>query len=100
MQADAGEKTADEEPRDRREEQDRVRLMTLHASKGLEFDTVFLIGVNQGLLPLQCRSIEQEERNAACSSWESRGRRTAWNFPGIRIRESPVCSENPEGICV
>lgn len=61
MQADAGEKTADEEPRDRREEQDRVRLMTLHASKGLEFDTVFLIGVNQGLLPLQCRSIEQEE---------------------------------------
>ena len=61
MQADAGEKTADEEPRDRREEQDRVRLMTLHASKGLEFDTVFLIGVNRGCSRLQCRSIEQEE---------------------------------------
>ena len=35
--------------------------MTLHASKGLEFDTVFIIGVNQGLIPLQCRSFEQEE---------------------------------------
>lgn len=30
----------------------RVKLMTLHASKGLEFDTVFIIGVN----PDCCRS--------------------------------------------
>lgn len=61
MQADAGEKTGDEESRERREAPDRVKLMTLHASKGLEFDTVFIIGVNQGLIPLQCRSFEQEE---------------------------------------
>lgn len=40
---------------------DSIRLMTLHASKGLEFDTVFLIGVNQGLIPLRCQSFEQEE---------------------------------------
>lgn len=61
MQADAGEKAEDEEPEERREAPDRVKLMTLHASKGLEFDTVFIIGVNQGLIPLQCRSFEQEE---------------------------------------
>ena len=40
---------------------DRVSLMTLHASKGLEFDTVFIIGVNQGLIPLRCKNFEQEE---------------------------------------
>lgn len=40
---------------------DAVHLMTLHASKGLEFDYVFIIGMNQGLIPLRCKSIEQEE---------------------------------------
>lgn len=40
---------------------DTVKLMTLHASKGLEFETVFLIGMNQGLIPLHSQSFEQEE---------------------------------------
>ncbi len=41
-----------------------VKLMTLHASKGLEFDYVFIIGVNDGLIPLNSRdtSTEEEER--------------------------------------
>ena len=46
------------------EDQDAVRLMTLHASKGLEFDTVFLIGVNQGLIPLHSQDMEQEEEES------------------------------------
>ncbi len=40
---------------------DRVVLMTLHASKGLEFDTVFIGGMEEGLLPL----IREEDISSA-----------------------------------
>ena len=34
-----------------RENQDYVRLLTIHSAKGLEFGTVFLIGAEEGLFP-------------------------------------------------
>ena len=43
------------------EELDNVWLMTLHASKGLEFSHVFIIGVNYGLIPLHPSGFEEEE---------------------------------------
>ena len=49
------------ERREEKLEEDAVCLMTLHASKGLEFDYVFIIGMNQGLIPLRCKGMEQEE---------------------------------------
>ncbi|NDC34006.1 MAG: AAA family ATPase [Synechococcaceae bacterium WB9_2_112] len=46
---------------------DRVTLMTLHASKGLEFPVVFLVGLEQGLFPSyrsldDPSSLEEERR--------------------------------------
>jgi DNA helicase-2/ATP-dependent DNA helicase PcrA len=55
----------DEEP----EEADGVTLMTLHSAKGLEFPVVFLIGVEEDLLPVsgiqgEARDLEEERRLA------------------------------------
>jgi DNA helicase-2/ATP-dependent DNA helicase PcrA len=45
------------------ETQDAVKLMTVHASKGLEFNTVFVIGMNQGVFPSKkTQDIEEERR--------------------------------------
>jgi DNA helicase-2/ATP-dependent DNA helicase PcrA len=47
--------------------QDAVQLMTIHASKGLEFDAVFITGLEEGLFPHeQClndlKNLEEERR--------------------------------------
>lgn len=38
-----------------------VKLMTLHAAKGLEFKYVYIIGINQGVVPMRSYSPENEE---------------------------------------
>ena len=40
---------------------DAVMMMSLHAAKGLEFETVFLTGMEQGLFPLIRNSIIKDE---------------------------------------
>ena len=50
------------------EKTDQIKLMTLHAAKGLEFPYVYLIGMEEGILPHQnsidTEQIEEERRLA------------------------------------
>jgi DNA helicase-2/ATP-dependent DNA helicase PcrA len=47
--------------RDKGEDMDAVSIMTLHSAKGLEFDTVFLPGWEEGLFPHQ-RALDEQGR--------------------------------------
>lgn len=70
---------------DRRAEEDedeargKVTIMTLHSSKGLEFNVVFLCGLNEGVLP-HWRALEErgglEEERRLCYVGMTRARRT------------------------
>lgn len=54
------------EEQDAEKADDRVQLMTLHAAKGLEFPHVYLLGLEEGILPHQNsidgETIEEERR--------------------------------------
>lgn len=43
------------------EQQDSVTLMTLHSAKGLEFDNVFFVGLEEGILPHSRSLIETDQ---------------------------------------
>ncbi|MBR2036904.1 MAG: ATP-dependent helicase, partial [Lachnospiraceae bacterium] len=49
-----------------KEQTEGVQLLTMHASKGLEFDTVYLLDVNKGKVPkgakLSAEELEEERR--------------------------------------
>ena len=56
-----------QEKNKKKENRDGVRLMTLHSSKGLEFEAVFLVGFEEGILPhsrsmLSESDLEEERR--------------------------------------
>ena len=88
-----------------------LSLMTLHSAKGLEFRTVFVVGVEEGLLPHQNarspRQIEEERRllyvgltrarEELAVSWAAR--RLVWGQPSVS-RPSVFLSElDEEGVC-
>lgn len=56
------------ERNDKDDDADQVQLLTLHASKGLEFPYVFIVGMEEGILPHQScideDNVEEERRLA------------------------------------
>ncbi|MBN8928757.1 MAG: DNA helicase II [Rhodospirillales bacterium 69-11] len=73
-------------------EGDRVSLMTLHGAKGLEFDTVFLPGWEEGLFPSQrtmdesgAKGLEEERRLAYVGLTRARRRAIVSHAANRRI---------------
>ncbi|MBI5490991.1 MAG: exodeoxyribonuclease V subunit gamma, partial [Deltaproteobacteria bacterium] len=72
---------------------DRLALMTVHSAKGLEFDAVYVVGVEDGLFPYRRRNDEidrheerarlEEERRLAYVAM-TRARRLLWLFHARR----------------
>lgn len=77
---------------DEARQEERVTIMTIHAAKGLEFDTVYLAGWEEGVFPSQrsldeggLASLEEERRLAYVAITRARRRATIFHAANRRI---------------
>jgi DNA helicase-2/ATP-dependent DNA helicase PcrA len=84
---------------DMRREGDAVQLSTLHAAKGLEFAAVFLVGMEDGLLPLRREGSgeadEEEERRLAYVGMTRAKRHLFLTFARVRRVNGQLLSGRP-----
>jgi DNA helicase-2/ATP-dependent DNA helicase PcrA len=89
---------AEETERETENNGDKIMLMTLHAAKGLEFEQVYLVGAEEGLLPHQ-RSIDdgdvEEERRLAYVGITRAKRRLTLTYTRSRARYGQRVSSMP-----
>ncbi|HEX6267026.1 MAG TPA: 3'-5' exonuclease, partial [Burkholderiales bacterium] len=89
------------------EGQDALQMMTVHSAKGLEFDAVFLTGLEEGLFPheqsvMEADGLEEERRLAYVAITRARNRlylshaqtrmlhgQTRYNIPSRFLEEIP-----------
>jgi len=86
------------EDKNRIDQKQQVHLMTMHSAKGLEFDTVFLVGMEEGLFP-HSRSIinpaEMEEERRLCYVGITRAKRKVFMTWAIRRHLYGSIQANP-----
>ena len=91
------------------ERPDRVTLITLHAAKGLEFPVVFMVGMEEGLLPYARalddeRELAEERRLAYVGMTRAKDRlflvharhRSAWGSGGVEVEPSRFLADVPD----
>ncbi|MEN9605086.1 MAG: hypothetical protein RJB39_771 [Candidatus Parcubacteria bacterium] len=61
---------SDQDELDAKDQENKVRLMTVHASKGLEYDTVFITGLEENLFP--CERMGESENQTPEEEEEER----------------------------
>jgi ATP-dependent DNA helicase UvrD/PcrA len=84
---------------------DRISLLTLHAAKGLEFPVVFVLGLEDGVLPLRFgeadpAAVAEERRlfyvgmtRAMDRLFLCRARERRWRGGMVRFEPSPFLDE-------
>ena len=57
---DYGKKLREQQKSRPEKSKDGISLMTMHSAKGLEFDTVFILGANEGVIPYKKAKLDEE----------------------------------------
>ncbi|MCB9225458.1 MAG: 3'-5' exonuclease [Crocinitomicaceae bacterium] len=84
---------------DKDEDKDKVTLMTIHASKGLEFPYVFIVGLEENLFPsqmaLNSRSELEEERRLFYVALTRAEKRATLSYATSRYRWGNLITSEP-----
>jgi len=86
------------EEKDKMDQRQQVHLMTMHSAKGLEFDTVFIVGMEEGLFPYSRALInpsEMEEERRLCYVGITRAKRKVFLTWALRRHLYGSIQANP-----
>jgi len=84
---------------EKEEDKDKITLMTIHASKGLEFPYVYIVGLEENLFPsqlaLNSRSELEEERRLFYVALTRAERQATLSYASSRFRWGNIVTSEP-----